>query len=210
MSGNFIYTRYKQYSISGVIIKLFLKLLSKVGIQIDVFYSLVYEISSFDINSVLSQNQIELFRKLSLDDFIKYGDKNWFSDKKINTIFSLLDNENIVYGIIKDNLIISSGWISLFKYAGFNENFMPSLKPCDAYLWDAYTHPIYRGNHLHKYLIFYRLYRLKELGKKKAYTFVSIYNKASYKGFSRCGFKKDQLFINYRIGNNSYHTTFKY
>ena len=58
----------------------------------------------------------------------------------------------------------------------------------DAYLWDDFTYPEFRGKGLHATSIRHRLMKAKENGKRYAWSSVYLHNKASANNFLSVGF----------------------
>ena len=195
---------YKRYGFSGVIIKLVLKFFSYLGIQVDIYYCFCREITEKDRFKYDPD-----FVELSLSDFKKYGDPSWFTKMKLEQIEKLLEkrDENKCWGIIKGSELLCSGWVAFYYIEGFDWRMkLPSKL---GYLWDSYTSIGHRGKGLHGKMIEKRIHELALKGYNRVCSFVSIYNKASYKGFLRKGFDKRQIFFVYRIWGSSWKTTLR-
>lgn len=194
---------YKRYRLTGIISNLFCKCIGYLGCRLyfgTIFYvNLPHTISSANTT----------FKKLNLSDFLGQSEPNstWFTDSKLKDIrYAFEVDGNEAYGIYYENLLICYGWISL-KY------FMPNkieLASTDGYLWDDYTHPLYRGRGLHRELLLYRCTKLAEYGKTRALSIIARYNYASKVGYEKSGFKRISNFINYGIGEPQLHSTFLY
>lgn len=132
--------------------------------------------------------------RLTLQDFEKQIQINpqWFTQKKIADLKHAFSMEgNIPYGLYKDDLLIAYGWISI-QYIGLSER---RLKKGDCYLWDDYTHPLYRGKGLHKTIIKIRLHEASKIGCNRVFSIVSLFNKSSSIGFKNVGFQRFQFFL---------------
>ena len=201
----------KRYGVFGILDNLLCKSLGLFDIQIERKICLFKSLDSTIIDEISRNEQYVEFRELEYSDFVKYGNKHWFTADKIRKIKDLYENTtDRVFGVVKGDILVCCGWISVDKITNYPEISFPKLNIADGYLWDDYTDPSFRGLGYHRYLTNYRLYQLFLLGKCSALLFVSSYNKASYKGFYRLGFVLKEKFINYKIGTNHRKTTFKY
>lgn len=195
---------YKRYKISGILLNLFGKFLNIFRIDLSLWILLSKELSE----SPKPNSQVE-FRRLSMNDFLVQGRLNpsWFTQEKLCEMERSLQIEgNEAYGYFEGEFLACYGWISL-KYWGLEKNL---LLPSDGYLWDAYTHPNFRGRGLHKILSEFRYVKLMEAGKSRALTVVARYNHASLVGFLRAGFVPVARFIRYSINGGTQKSTLKY
>lgn len=180
----------KRYGIKGGFLKVIFKSLSLLGIDYECSICWVYRLKE---GQSFGDEEANLCIELNEDDFVNYGDKTWFSQQKLEDIrkaFSIPGNRPL--GIIRNNQLICYAWLSS-KFWG--NDITRKLRPQDAYLWDDYVHPSFRGCGLHAVLINARLNYLQKLRKDRIFTIVSVYNQASYKGFKKIGFKKWQTFF---------------
>lgn len=204
---NRIWSVKQRYGIMGTFINILQKLFSLIGISINRKHCLNFVIAETFAENKDMLNGFTEFKELSYNDFVSYGEKTWFNANKLAFLKSLLSQSgNSAYGIISNDTIVCSGLIST-EY--FNLNNI-KLSFSDGYLWDAYTHPQYRGLGFHKKLINYRIYQLYLHKKTNVLAFVDSYNRASYKGFISCGFRKAQTYYVYKIGKGKSKTTFQY
>ena len=199
---------HKRYGLGGMLVNLLLKSLKMIGAEIEVNYLLQKEVIPFpDEEKKLIQGWG--IQRLTLQDFERYGDIDWFTDRKLEHIKRLLENptENECFGIIQNGQLVCSGWISL-HYLNWGEGSL-LLPNKTGYLWDTYTNPAFRGNGFHGKLIKQRLYQLSMKEYSRAYSIVAMYNRASYKGFIKNGFAKKQLFFTCKFWNSKRKTTLK-
>jgi hypothetical protein len=112
------------------------------------------KLQNFDLN----------VKELTYDDFL-LGDKSIFYGKKMNVIKQRFEDPTYKgYGIIENDILIYSAWISLEKLGlPIKSNF--KLAPTEGYLEDDYCHPSFRGKGIHGKVNLYRLAKLYELGK---------------------------------------------
>ncbi len=170
----------KRYGIKGGFLKVIFKSLSLLGIDYECSICWVYRLKE---GQSFGDEEANLCIELNEDDFVNYGDKTWFSQQKLEDIrkaFSIPGNRPL--GIIRNNQLICYAWLSS-KFWG--NDITRKLRPQDAYLWDDYVHPSFRGCGLHAVLINARLNYLQKLRKDRIFTIVSVYNQASYKGFKK-------------------------
>lgn len=198
--------RIKRYGIKGTFLKFIFKSFSLFGIDYDRFICLVFFTKE---NTEMNIKKIDQCIELNEECFVKYGDKDWFSQKKLEDIrhaYSIPGNK--AFGIIQNDRLICYAWLSLQFWGG---DITRKLQSQDAYFWDDYVHPSYRGQKLHTVLINTRLHYLQKLGKERVFTVVSIYNQASYKGFNRLGFIKWQTYFVLKLKwNNRTINSFRY
>ena len=193
---------YRRYGICGIIEKTLLKLFSITFLDID-------KRLCFKKNLNTSLDCIYEYKILSLKDFYiqKNVNPDWFSEKKISDIEkAFLIDGNMPYGIYDKNLLIAYGWIST-KYFGLE---MRNLQHNDGFLWDDYTHPKYRGKGLHRAIILIRQNELLKLGKNRALTFISSYNKASMSAYKKIGYTVMETFYLISYRHSQIKTTLKY
>lgn len=199
---------HKRYGLGGMLLNLLVKMLRTAGVELEANYLLQKEIVPF------AKEDEELIQgwgmqRLTLQDFKRYGNIDWFTGKKLEHIKTLLDSptENECFGIIQNGQLVCSGWLSL-HYLNWGEGSL-LLPNKTGYLWDTYTNPAFRGNGFHAKLIKALLYQLCMKEYSRAYSIVAVYNRASYKGFIKNGFTKKQLFFTYRFWNGKRRTTLK-
>ena len=117
----------------------------------------------------------DLVRELKYDDFL-LGDKEEFTTAKLEVIKKRYGDESYkAFGIIENNKLIYSCWISL-KILGLPVILKDKiiLGPEQGYLEDAYCSLQTRGRGFHTKMISYRLSRLYDNGKK--YGVITVLN----------------------------------
>lgn len=63
------------------------------------------------------------------------------------------------------------------------------IKANEIYLYDAFTHPDYRGNHIYPLLLTHAIHHFKALSYAHALIFVQSKNRSSIKAIKRAGFQ---------------------
>lgn len=148
----------------------------------------------------LVNKQLERFdlpvRELVYEDFLK-GDKTVFYGKKLKLIKNRLQDKNYkCYGIIENDRLVYSTWISLERL-GLSVNTKPIfLLPNEGLLEDSYCDPIARGRGLHSKMNFYRIKKLYELGKNRVLAIVLDGNTPAMKVQLKSGFEELGVFYN--------------
>jgi len=156
------------------------------------FYYLSKEISIDEINEKLIDFDLDV-KELSYNDFL-LGDKSVFKNEKLNVIKKrCLDSTYKAYGLIENNELIYSTWIS-FKTLGLPVPCKIKLNENEALLEDSYCHPNFRGKGLHSKMNVYRLKKIYESGRNKAVVIVLNGNEPALKVQKKSGFKIDGTF----------------
>lgn len=149
------------------------------------------------------------FRELSLDDFEQQVRLNpaWFSSRKMADIRAAFAVEgNRAYGLFDGALLVCYGWVSTRRWGTLERR----LRPGDAYFWDAYTHPDYRGRRLHSALAEWRSRAALQHGCATAYVIVATWNRASRRTYERNGYSCVARYVDWRVGCGPWKSTFKY
>lgn len=161
-------------------------------IRIMKFIYLTKEIDIDEVNYKLTNFDLEV-KELDYSDFL-LGDKAVFKDEKLDTIKRrCLDDTYKAYGIIENNQLIYSTWIS-FENLGLPIPTNIQLNADEALLEDAYCHPKFRGKGLHSNMNIYQLKKIYESGRNKAVVIVLDGNKPALKVQLKSGFKIDGKF----------------
>jgi len=135
-------------------------------------------------------------KELTYEDFLK-GNKTTFNEKKLAIIKARLQDKNYkCYGIIENDVLVYSTWISLERL-GLSVNTKPIyLLPHEGLLEDSFCDPIARGRGLHGLMNFYRLEKLYELGKTTVLAMVLDGNTPAMKVQLKSGFEELGTFYN--------------
>lgn len=162
---------------------------------------------NIDYNKALKEiNNLEFeVKELDYNDFL-LGDKTIFKGDKLDLIKERCNDDTYkAYGIIKDNHLIYSTWISLEKLGlPIKTNF--KLNKDEGLLEDSYTHPSERGKGLHGKMNYYRLSKLYELGKTKCVAIVLNGNKPAFKVQFKSGFRELGFFYAGKVLGLSFTT----
>lgn len=166
-----------------------------------------YTIYEYNIIGKLDVKVDEKYRvaELSYEDFVKQSDLNpqWFIKWKLGMIRrALLKRGNTAIGLFDGDLLVAYRLIdfSTFVYTGCK------LGTDDAYLWDCYVHPKYRGQGLHFTLTKLCINKCSELGKKRTLLYTDSYNKASHHAKQKAGFIVLQKCLYIRWWKFKYHS----
>lgn len=186
---------YRYYRLKGIFGKALLKILSLFGVKLRITY---HYVKKLDQDSA-GESSIE-YKDLTLADFERQEALNpeWFTQEKLQRICNWISVEgNRAYGVYDNELLIAYGWISSMCMIVKDR----PMKANVGYLWDDYTHPLYRGRGLHGELVKVREHQLLNLGKDTAFSIVDFYNRASQVAFVRAGYHHRITVYSYSIGN---------
>lgn len=168
-------------------------------IRIMKFIYFTKEIDIDEVNYKLTNFDLEV-KELDYSDFL-LGDKAVFKDKKLDTIKRrCLDDTYKAYGIIENNQLIYSTWIS-YENLGLPIPTKIKLNDDEALLEDAYCHPAFRGRGLHGKMNMYQLKKIYESGKNRVVSIVLNGNKPALKVKMNTGFiQKGYFYAGYIFG----------
>lgn len=183
-------TKIKQYAIADII-KIILAKYFKTKIM-----RLHYLKANIDYNNAQAEIENIEFKVIELkyEEFL-LGDSTVFKGKKLDLIRERCNDHNyIAYGIVSEDMLLYSTWISLEKLGlPVRSNF--KLNSDEGLLEDSYCHPSARGKGLHSKMNFYRLVKLYELGKKKCIAIVLDGNIPAFKVLLKSGFEELGVFF---------------
>lgn len=156
------------------------------------FIYLTYKIDLNKLNDKLSAFDLDVC-ELQYEHFLK-GDKSIFKNRKLDVIKKRLMNETYkAYGILEDDLLIYSTWIS-YENLGLPVRTKIKLNENEALLEDSYCHPKYRGIGLHGKMNLYRLKKIHEFGRERVIAIVLSSNKPALKVQKSSGFRENGVF----------------
>lgn len=141
-----------------------------------------------------------LVKPLEYNDFL-LGDKEEFTPAKLEVIRRRFEDKSYkAYGIIENNILIYSCWISLVTLGLPTVLDEPlQLSEEQGYLEDDYCSVHARGRGIHTKMIAYRLYELYRIGRKVCITTVMDGNIAAIKANLKNGMKDLGVFYCGRI-----------
>lgn len=195
----------KRYGYKGVVEKFICKALSLIGIDVSIWNLLAIDV---DTKSIVIDDGLQ-FVQLIFENFKEQQlcNPGWFTNEKVALIEDALKHEgNIAFGVYNDRLLICYGFISTVFMGTENVR----LHNTDAYFWDDYVHPDYRGRKLHQLLNAYRIKKTIEFGKSRCISIVGNFNRASLVGYKRLGFMVIQTFCKIKIFNKLENSTLQY
>lgn len=151
-----------------------------------------------------SSNADMEIREIRMEDYETDLWKDFFTEEKKQIYQERFRNKNAKsYGVFINGFLACSAWI-LYKTVILSEKKTLFEDETSALLFDAYTHPQFRGRGFHNYVNQWRLNEMKRKGIKKAYTVVLAYNVPSIKTQEKCGLRIEQIFYAYSLGNKVY------
>ena len=179
-----VYGKIKKYGLSGLLEFLTHKIIKTYWVDI---HYLKTNINYKQISNKLKNLDLKV-QKLDYDDFL-LGDPNEFSEQKLRIIKRRLNSDFYhCYGLVENDKLIYSTWISLKKIGLPIVDGITDLLGNEGFLEDSYCHPSHRGKGLHSKFNLYRMAKIYELGKKNCLVFVFKGNIAALKVQLRAGF----------------------
>lgn len=138
-------------------------------------------------------------KELNYEDFLK-GDPCVFKGAKMDLYKTrCADPTYKAYGIIENNRLIYSTWVSLHKMGMVVERKQEYLAPNEGYLEDSYCDPIARGRGLHSRMNNYRIKKIFEEGKNRVIAIVQDGNIPAMKVQLKSGFEEIGYFYHGHI-----------
>lgn len=179
-----MFVKIKKYGFKKSVLILLKKLL---GFEILKFHYLIFDGEITDLNKKL-ESSLDV-KILEYDDFCK-GDETVFNADKLKLIKQRLESGGyIAYGILENNKLLYSTWISL------NYISLPlvvnkfKLEGNEAVLEDSYCSVDARGKGFHSQMNYYRVEKLYNLGKNRIIAIVLDGNTPAFKVQYKTGFK---------------------
>lgn len=171
--------------------RLFRGIFSRLGIWWQSYYIMQTDINIDNVNKKLKEYSKKIpysIVELNYNDFLK-GDKEFCTQKKMNKYIKWFDdNKRKAYGVIINEELAHSSWISFENIEITNKIKLTNFDDY-ALLQDDYTGKRYRGIGLHNYVNLYRLKMIFEYKKTKAIVIVSTKNIPALKTQIKSGFK---------------------
>ena len=158
------------------------------GIRIEKFHYLKLKIDIDRVNQSLLSFDLPV-KQLKYEDFL-LSDSSQLTHKKLLSIKSRLsDGDHIAYGIIDNNQLIYSNWVSLRTLSlPIKRSF--ELLPNEGSLEDGYCRPQERGKGIHSKMNYYILSQLYHNGKDTAIAIVLDGNTPAQRVKYKSGFKE--------------------
>lgn len=137
---------------------------------------------TLDEHLMISDFDYSKIKRLEYNDFMK-GDKSYITSSKLKIYSEWFKDPTMeAYGIIENDKLIISSWIS-YKKMFFQKNFY-DLPLDSALLLDSWCHIDYRRKGYHQIMTNYRVRKIQEKGKVRAVTLVRKDNIPSIKTLS--------------------------
>lgn len=138
-------------------------------------------------------------KELDYEDFLK-GDSTVFRGAKMELYNNrCADPTYKAYGIIENDRLIYSTWVSLHKMGMVVERKQEYLAPNEGYLEDSYCDPVARGRGLHSRMNNYRIKKIYEAGKNRVIAIVQDGNIPAMKVQLKSGFEEIGYFYHGHI-----------
>lgn len=146
-------------------------------------------INTEEINKKLSSFDLDV-KKLQIEDFY-HGDPHIFNENKLELYKKrFMEGSYQAYGIIENERLIYSTWISLKRMGMSIEKKPIYLNDNEGYLEDSYCDPIARGRGIHGKMNYYRIKKLHEAGKNRVIAIVLHGNTPAFKVQFKSGFEE--------------------
>lgn len=173
--------------------------------EIQKFHYLKLELDNGIIERLKANISIE-YKRLEYEDFLK-GDKNVFKTAKLELIKKRLNsNEYVAYGIIKDDILLYSTWVSFCKITLPHQKKTYPLLANEALLEDSYCNPIARGQGFHNQMNQVRIVNIGENNKNTIIVIVLEGNAPAFKTQIKYGFKEMGCFYSGKIAGIHFST----
>ena len=183
----------KNKNIFSRIFSAFLRRVLHISVGKEHYLRLVIDIDK--VNKQLEGFDLPI-RELKYEDFLK-GNKQVFAGAKLAFIKERLkDPDYKVYGIIENDYLIYSTWVSLRKLGLSVDTKEILLSEDEGLLEDSFCDPIARGRGIHGKMNWWRIRKLYELGKRRVIAIVLDGNAPAFKVQTKCGFKDLGTFYN--------------
>ncbi len=199
----------KQFGYGGFVKRILKFFLRKIGININSYYYLVNHIDADARRKQFENAGLPPIKELIYDDFLK-GDKAVFTEKKLALIQERMNDESFhAYGIIENDKLVYSCWVSLNKMESSDKCTDGGLDDDEGLLVDAYCGPIARGRGLHGAMNAYRLLKISQYGKEKAVVIVLKENIPAFKSQKKVGFEVAFTYYVANVWGKTYTNYFK-
>lgn len=120
-------------------------------------------------------------KELTYEDFLK-GDPNVFRGKKMELYkLRFQDSTYKAYGIIENDRLVYSTWISYHRVGMSIETHPVYLALNEGYLEDSYCDPVARGRGMHGKMNNYRIQKIYESGRNRVIAIVQEGNTPAFK-----------------------------
>ena len=178
---------YKQYGFLKFFKRVFKGFLRRIGIEINSYYFMINDIDYEKQKGLFETKSLTGVKELNYYDFLK-GDKTEFTEKKLARVRQRFeDNGYHAYGIIENDRLVYSCWISLNWLESHNKFIEGPLSENDCLLVDAYCAPEGRGRGFHNAMNSYRLMKASEFGKRRGVVIILSENTPAFKSQIKTG-----------------------
>lgn len=194
----------KRYGIAGCLHKVIYRIGKSLGITYIQYFAYFKTLPE-----TIDAHSLPPYRRMTLDDFKKQAESDkeeqpkpnseWFNNRKLKQIEGFINKPGFAYyGIYEGEELICYGAVSM-DYDNF---IYQQTNPKAAYLFDDYTQTRYRGRGLHQKIVGIREYEAWKQGKSVTFAYVQSDNRASAKGFERCGYVARIKLIYRQVGRH--------
>lgn len=189
--------KYNQYSGVYFFIRLFKAVLRKAGVTVERYHYYTNDLSKTTGTAALPEG-FEI-KRLQYEDIEASGLIAFTGQQKSVYRKRIGQDGYECYAIYNKGEMVYYFSISMQTMECPLPEDMLQLGPDEGLLVDGYCHPQYRGMKLHTSMSLFLLQRLRDMGKKKAVTFIIKENMPARKSQERIGFSLDKAFLVVRI-----------
>ena len=150
------------------------------------------------VNEKLKDFNLDV-KELKFEDFEK-GDPNVFQGRKMEIYKQrFADKTYRAYGIIENDRLVYSTWVSLHRMGMSVETHAVYLAENEGYLEDSYCDPIARGRGFHGHMNNYRIKKIYETGRNRVIAIVQEGNTPAFKVQFKSGLEEIGTFYHGKI-----------
>ena len=150
-----------------------------------------------DVESMELQLPIEVI-ELSLSDVDDYTACNRVMTPDV--FQERITTGDRCYAVRHDNKIVSATWVATdHAWIDFISRDM-SLRKSEIYIYDSYTNPLCRGQHIQRKMLAEILTRYQATGYKQVCVIIAPENRANIRSRKRSGFKRTAWIVAIKIG----------
>lgn len=154
------------------------------------------DLSHTAIPSISSKTPVE--RVVGNSEYLKHAEDAFPPAQIAKFRQRLAESKVWVLALIEDKIAYSS-WISFSDELETGSGLLVKVSPGQAYIYNSYTVPTYRGIGLHTLMSAYQLQLAKELGATKVLGIVHVANVPARHVWSNLGFEEKRLILSIRL-----------
>lgn len=158
-----------------------------------------------EVNEKLKDFNLDV-KELTYEDFMKGDPTVFHGNKMVLYKQRFADNTYKAYGIIENDRLVYSTWISFHRMGMSVETHAVYLADNEGYLEDSYCDPIARGRGLHSRMNNYRIKKIFEAGRNRVIAIVQEGNTPAFKVQYKSGLEEIGTFYHGKIFGIKFNT----